>query len=63
MCSDKPDQNKLRNEFNNNHHSIIVSFDIKYIMLPANIVRRIICRFNVGKVLPLCFLNYVDPIL
>ncbi len=53
MCTDKSYQNKLRYKFDNNYHSIIITFYIKNIVLVPDIIDRIECGFYIGKTAPL----------
>lgn len=58
MSSDKPDQNKLRHELNYNYHPVVISFDIKHIMLITNTIYCVESLFNICKTPPLRFFHH-----
>ena len=52
MTSHKSDIHTFRCKLNNNNQSIIIAFNIKDVMLPANVIDTIECSFYICKAVP-----------
>lgn len=63
MCSYESDVHKLRCKLNDNYQSVIVSFDIEYIMLISYIIHTIECLFYVCEAFPFAMFDNRDPFL
>ena len=63
MCSRKTDKHIPSNEYDYNHQTVIVSFDIEYIPLIPNKVCRRKFFLQVSMVLPLRILHDFFPSL
>ena len=55
--------NKLYGEFYHYNQPVIISFNIEYIMLVANIIHTIEGLFDVREASPFAFLDYGRPFL
>ncbi len=63
MRSDKANINPFYSKFNNYDETMLVAFDVKYIVLVPNVVNAVETSFDIGKVFPISILNNLDPFL
>ena len=57
MCSDETDIYKLRCKLNDNNQTVIVPFDVEYIMLIAYAIHTIECLLDISETFPLAFFD------
>lgn len=57
MSSDKSDINPLYCKFDNNNKSVVVSFDVEYVVLVSYVISAVEILFDVSEVFPLSSLD------
>lgn len=63
MSTDKSDVNPLYCKFDNNDKSVVVAFDVEYIVLVSHVINAIEVSFDIGEIFPTGSLDNFQPLL